>query len=233
MTDRHNARKLVAEALRYDEQDAELECQRALGQALLLDPAVCNEVVDRFGPRLSGLPAVRGHLTEIVDAPPQRIGHDMLAKLGILFGRPDQARAHLGGDGALAAPDLGLLAGRLALDAGDIHAAKRHFDAYWEAPGRDRKAAVAAILSKHPKDSHELCAAGRRLIWGGLWHEAFATFDKARAAGAETAESRFYQGVELELNAKSDAALERYRAVLAEVPTHRLALLRLCALASK
>ena len=69
--------------------------------------------------------------------------------------------------------------------------------------------------------------AGHRLLWAGLWHEAFSAFDAARKAGPDGPELRFYEGVELEINGKRQAAVDAYYDVLAEIPTHLLALKRL------
>ncbi|HOZ49584.1 MAG TPA: tetratricopeptide repeat protein [Candidatus Hydrogenedentes bacterium] len=231
ITARHEARQLLAEGETYSAQNADLECQRTLDRALRLDPAVSEQIVDRFGGRLIGLPLVYSHLSGLVADPPGYVSREALVKLSVLMGDIYRAGDPISGgppgrrDGASL-----LLLGRLALDKGDLFQARDHYDRYWANDHDRRLDAVSAVFLGNPDGAPALRDAGRRLFWAGLWEEAFSAFDSARKRGGDDPELQFYEGVQLELAGQPDEALRAYRKVLERAPNHLMTLKRVVAL---
>ncbi len=227
---RHAAGRMAADARAAHDRGSSLEAQRTLRAALAADPGAGETVVRSFGPALSGMPLVLAELDALRRDHPERLSEEAQL-LGVLVARPPETlhpkvfTLDPPGDG-------GLWLGRAALANGDIQAARDAFRRYWTRPGgAAARARARSVLAPGPVASAaDQYLQGRRFWFAGLWDEAFAAFDAARAGGHQNPDLECFAAVRAELDGDRDAALAAYRAVVAATPHHRLALLRLRAL---
>ncbi len=224
---RQSAARLLAEGRAALEQDALYEAQRRVLDALDAWPRIADRVVADLGRDLVRLPMVRAALTDPEGAVAGGLGLDAAAALAIADPKLP-VRASLedreGADGAL------LWLGRAMTDQGDLLAAETLFKKYWRIHAMERAAAGERLSAGKNLGGEELYNAGRRLMFNGLWNEAFETFEAAEKAGYSCADLDAMRGVRAELEGRRGEAGAAYGEALRRLPGHRLAQARLRAL---
>ena len=198
-------------------------------QRVLREMAADTEGVrDWFGRTMTGMPLVREEMFRFDKEGVAPLGESgRLALLLAEGGSPKEL--------ALARPDhdlgeLNLSLGRTELVRGDVAGAAECFRTYWTGQNARRAETAAKLTSKNPRNGEDEYAAGKRLIFNGLWPEALAAFDRARVAGYENADMVFWKGAAAELQGRRDESRTFYAEALRRLPNHRLALLRMKAL---
>ncbi|MBW7864892.1 MAG: hypothetical protein H3C30_10835 [Candidatus Hydrogenedentes bacterium] len=228
MTARQNAARLVAEARSTLGQGAVYETQKTLRNALLTHPPVAEGIVAAFGPSLGGMPLVRENLEELRREGTVHLSDGSLLLMA-LVSRPPETLAAAVFDTAPPG-EATLWLGRTATTRGELRTAKTAFQGYWDGHAALRAEMRAQLTPKNPRTGEDHYVAGKRLWFNGLWDEAFDAFDRARAAGHDCADMRFFEGAAAELAGRGPEAAKLYQKALEMAPHHRLALLRLQAL---
>ncbi|NCB64360.1 MAG: hypothetical protein EOM52_12330 [Clostridia bacterium] len=231
MTARQNATRLVSEARTTLAQGAVYETQKTLRNALLTHPPVAEGIVAAFGPSLVGMPLVRENLEQLRREGTVRLSDGSLLLMA-LISRPPETLAAAVFDTAPPG-EATLWLGRTAYTRGELRTAKTAFQRYWESHAPLRAEMRAQLTPKNPRTGEDHYVAGKRFWFNGLWDEAFDAFARARAAGHDCADLRFFEGAAAELGGRNPEAVEAYRDALETAPHHRLALLRLQALLPK
>ncbi len=192
------------------------EAQRTIVRHVRAHPTVWPEVLDEIGTGVLAMPLVYREL--------------QAAETNV-----DRARLVLQeiavSDVMAADPESGLSRGRTALNKGAIAEAKAHFDRYWSAHSETSRSELHAALSAtfgptpDPRQAAELAYV---LLGAGLWNEAFALYGSHKDRDSKSATPlRFFEALEADLASDTETAIALYRDVVANRPTHRLALLRL------
>jgi len=226
VAERERARTVLARAqAHYDDGDF-ATCQAELTQALALAPSVGAEIVDRFGARLVALPNAAERLAAEAAGTQDTLTQ---ARVEILRGNAERGGRLLESYAAAGGrdPRAALWRGRLAVNAARFAEARDYFMYYWRANESEKKTTLARLRAPSGADLEQRMQSGRDLFHAGLWTEAFAAFAELRHAGAADPELEFFQAVEEDLAGKSDDAKGHYRATLARLPGHLLALHRL------
>ncbi len=234
---RHDASKLVDEAeAAYDLADFN-STQQKLISAHLKAPEIWSDIVERFGPRIAGLPNVMVAMERDFgrqESTKRYAKPDTLVVSRYLLATATQERAEealsryskAGGN----KPESHLWLARLALDKADFESAQPQFDDYWDAVG-GRAPLVQDIKERYGVlTGPDLAKTGLHLFEMGLWREAFEVAATARMMRMTSPETRFLDGVFHDLDDQKAEAIEAYYDVIAERPGHLLSLKRLAAL---
>lgn len=225
MTARQNAARLVAEARGTFSQGAVYETQRTLGNALLTHPPVAEGLVASFGSALAAMPRVREDIDRLRREGGASLSDGSLLLLA-LVSRPPESLPSAVFD-AVPPGEATLWLGRTAHTRGDLGTAATAFQRYWDSHAALREEVRDQLTPKNPRSGEDHYVAGKRLWFNGLWDEAFAAFERARAAGHQSADLHFFAGADAELSGRPKEAEAAYRNALAMEPHHRMALLRL------
>jgi tetratricopeptide (TPR) repeat protein len=228
---RQTARQLLGDARNAVDRGAWYDAQRALRETLRVWPPFADRILSDFGRFLTSLPMVKEEIRQMESDGAIRLTET--SSIALIAGETCVSK-----EMALVRPDTvtgeaSLWLGRTAMEYGDVTVADAFFKNYWN-ENRRRRAEVrdklAGDLAQRPQDYY---AAGKRLLFNGLWTEAFAAFERARATGYQNADMICWNGVEAELHGRTDEAKQAYREVLMQLPSHRLALVRTQLIAKK
>ncbi|MFO7776369.1 MAG: hypothetical protein R6W89_11285 [Candidatus Hydrogenedentota bacterium] len=224
---RLTAAQLVEEADQQHQRNSVFESEHTLIRALNTHPPIASDVVTQFRTRLMGMPGVMQALEE--RAGPETLTPYAKGVYAMLRGDRETARACL--REALETRgtpnEARLYLARLLLEDGCLAEARALFDAYWADSAEERHSLASELTDPTRFTPDSLAHALRRLMYAGLWQEAFETLEEpAWHENADSAERAFFQGLEAEANGDASKARKLYETAREHNPRHRWAGLR-------
>ncbi|MFP4171280.1 MAG: hypothetical protein ACLFV4_00055 [Candidatus Hydrogenedentota bacterium] len=224
---RFTAAQLVEEADRQHAQNGVFESEQTLLRALNAHPPIASDVVTQFRTRLIGMPGVMQALEE--RAGPETLTPYAKGVYAMLRGDRETARSCLREALQARRPpnEARLYLARLLLEGGSLAEARALFDAYWTDSAEERHALAAELTDPARRTPESLPHALRRLMYAGLWEEAFDILsDSPWTENAGSAERAFFQGLKAEANGDASKAQKLYETAREHNPRHRWARLR-------
>jgi len=225
---RYTAAQLVDEAEQQHQQNGVFESEQTLIRALNTHPPIASDVATQFGTRLMGMPGVMEALEDLA-------GGDTLTPYAegvnaMLRGDRETARKSLREalDERRPPNEARLYLARLLLEDGCLTEARAHFDAYWADSAEERRSLALELTDPARLTPDSFHHALRRLLYAGLWEEAFeALDDTAWDEAPGSADRVFFEGLRAEANGNAEKARNFYQTAREENPRHRWVRLRL------